>query len=123
MGITLVVLVVTIVILLILAGISIAMLTGQNGILTQAQNSKTVTENKSAEEIFLMEANHTIEMYITASSATDIYYLIRKHLHNIEAAKMIMGKLYSLTGILEVTADDCMDEYGHRHNNGGCGCC
>ena len=19
--------------------------------------------------------------------------------------------------------DDCMDEYGHRHNNGGCGCC
>ncbi len=65
--------------------------------------------NKSAEEIFLMAANHTIEMYITASSATDIYYLIRKHLHNIEAAKMIMGKLYSLTGILEVTADDCMD--------------
>ena len=35
--------------------------------------------NKSAEEIFLMAANHTIEMYITASSATDIYYLIRKH--------------------------------------------
>ena len=65
--------------------------------------------NKSAEEIFLMAANHTIEMYITASSATDIYYLIRKHLHNIEAAKMIMGKLYSLTGILEVTADDCRD--------------
>ena len=64
--------------------------------------------NKSAEEIFLMAANHTIEMYITASSATDIYYLIRKHLHNIEAAKMIMGKLYSLTGLLELTADDCL---------------
>lgn len=30
-------------------------------------------------------------------------------MHNTEAAKMIMGKLYSLTGILEVTADDCMD--------------
>ena len=41
--------------------------------------------NKSAEEIFLMAANHTIEMYITASSATDIYYLIRKHLHTIDA--------------------------------------
>ena len=34
--------------------------------------------------------------------------LVLKHLHNTEAAKMIMGKLYSLTGILEVTADDCM---------------
>ena len=39
-----------IIVLLILAGISIAMLTGQNGILTQAQNAKTTTENKSAEE-------------------------------------------------------------------------
>lgn len=65
--------------------------------------------NKSAEKIFLMAANHTIEMYITASSATDIYYLIRKYLHNTEKAKMVMGKLYSLTGILDVTANDCMD--------------
>ena len=49
-GITLIALVITIIVLLILAGVSIAMLTGQNGILTQAQNSKTTTENKSAEE-------------------------------------------------------------------------
>ena len=49
-GITLIALVITIIVLLILAGVSIAMLTGQNGILTQAQNSKTITENKSAEE-------------------------------------------------------------------------
>ena len=49
-GITLIALVITIIVLLILAGVSIAMLTGQNGILTQAQNSKTTTELKSAEE-------------------------------------------------------------------------
>ena len=49
-GITLIALVITIIVLLILAGVSIAMLTGQNGILTQAQNAKTRTENKSAEE-------------------------------------------------------------------------
>ena len=49
-GITLIALVITIIVLLILAGISIATLTGQNGILTQAQNAKTTTENKSAEE-------------------------------------------------------------------------
>ena len=67
------------------------------------------TWNKSAEKIFLMAANHTIRMYITASSATDIYYLIRKHLHNTTDAKLIMEKLYSLTGILEVTANDCID--------------
>ena len=49
-GITLIALVITIIVLLILAGVSIAMLTGQNGILTQAQSAKTTTDNKSAEE-------------------------------------------------------------------------
>ena len=49
-GITLIALVITIIVLLILAGVSIAMLTGQNGILTQAQSAKTTTEDKSAEE-------------------------------------------------------------------------
>ena len=49
-GITLIALVITIIVLLILAGVSIAMLTGKNGILTQAQNAKTTTANKSAEE-------------------------------------------------------------------------
>ena len=28
---------------------------------------------------------------------------------DMEAAKTIMGKLFSLTGILEVKADDCID--------------
>ena len=49
-GITLIALVITIIVLLILAGVSIAMLTGQNGILTQAQNAKTATEQASAKE-------------------------------------------------------------------------
>lgn len=65
--------------------------------------------NESAEKIFLMAANNTVEMYITASSATDIYYLIRKHLHNTENARAIMSKLYSLAGILEVTEGDCIE--------------
>ena len=49
-GITLIALVITIIVLLILAGVSISMLTGQNGILTQAQNAKIATETKNAEE-------------------------------------------------------------------------
>lgn len=49
-GITLIALVVTIVVLLILAGVSIAMLTGDNGVLTQAQNAKNRTEEAQREE-------------------------------------------------------------------------
>ena len=49
-GITLIALVITIIVLLILAGVSIAMLTGENGILNQANKAKTETEYKGAEE-------------------------------------------------------------------------
>ena len=42
-GITLIALVITIIVLLILAGVSIAILTGSNGILTQAQNAANTT--------------------------------------------------------------------------------
>lgn len=65
--------------------------------------------NEYAEKIFIMAANNIIDMNITASSATDIYYLVRKYLHNTETAKQIMGKLYSLAGILDVTESDCME--------------
>lgn len=65
--------------------------------------------NVWAEKIFMLGANHIIDMYITASSATDIYYLIRKHLHNAPAAKLVMGKLFSLMGILEVGENECIE--------------
>ena len=48
-GITLVALIVTIIVLLILASISIAMLTGENGILNQAKKAKE--ETNQGEEI------------------------------------------------------------------------
>ena len=49
-GITLIALVITIIVLLILAGVSIAMLTGDNGILTQANNAKEATKKATEEE-------------------------------------------------------------------------
>lgn len=49
-GITLIALVITVIVLLILAGISIATLTGENGLLTKANTAKRNTEKASAEE-------------------------------------------------------------------------
>ena len=49
-GITLIALVITIIVLLILAGVSIAMLTGENGILKQATNAKNATDKSEFEE-------------------------------------------------------------------------
>ena len=50
-GITLIALVITIIVLLILAAISIAALTGENGILTKSKIAQIRTEYTSAEEI------------------------------------------------------------------------
>ena len=64
---------------------------------------------EDAEQIFLLAANQIEDMYITASSATDIYYLVRKHLHSTEKAKGVMTKLYELFYILDVTSADCQE--------------
>lgn len=49
-AITLIALIVTIIVLLILAGVSIAVLTGENGILNRATEAKQTNEQKTAEE-------------------------------------------------------------------------
>ena len=66
-GITLIALVITIIILLILAGVSIAMLTGENGILTQATNAREKTTKAEEEE--------KIKMAVMGSSVDNTGYV------------------------------------------------
>ena len=51
-GITLVALVITIIVLLILAGVSISLVLGENGVLSQAKNATTATTDAQAREAF-----------------------------------------------------------------------
>ena len=63
-GITLIALVVTIIVLLILAGVSIGMLTGQNGILNRASEAKEKTEDTQKDEDEKMQGyEDTINQY------------------------------------------------------------
>ena len=64
-GITLIALVITIIILLILAGITLVTLTGDNGIIKRAIQAKEETKEKSAiEKVQLMLADYITEKYI-----------------------------------------------------------
>ena len=63
-GITLVALVITIIVLLILAGVSISLVLGQNGVLTQAKNAAKTTT--------LAEAKQAIEQAISGAQGTFI---------------------------------------------------
>jgi Tfp pilus assembly protein PilE len=67
-GITLIALVITIIVLLILAGVSIAMLTGQNGILTQSSNSKDKTNAAEVAERVNMELNAQLSRAMAGES-------------------------------------------------------
>ena len=62
-GITLIALVITIIVLLILAAVSIAMLTGDNGILSNAQKAQTETVTKSNEEVLKLAVSDVIADY------------------------------------------------------------
>ena len=70
-GITLIALVVTIVVLLILAGVSIAMLTGENGIVTQAQRAKEDSRGGEVKERVEMAANENRTIDYTNGNAED----------------------------------------------------
>ena len=62
-GITLIALVITIIVLLILAGVSIAMVTGQNGILNQASRAGAETQVAEAREMAGLDVSTLISDY------------------------------------------------------------
>ena len=78
-GITLIALVITIIVLLILAGVSIATLTGPNGLLTRANDAKTETEKAGAKEKVQMEVAASYDN--SGNLSTE---LLNKNLENIE---------------------------------------
>lgn len=60
-----------------------------------------------AEQLFLIAADDYIVACITASSVTDIYYLLSKYLKSKVESKTILQKLFALFTILDVTGMDC----------------
>ena len=87
-GITLIALVITIIVLLILAGVTIASITGENGILSKAtQASQKTTQEKEREEIKMAVTSNNMK-YITGDEGESEDYIesIQKELDNIAGA-------------------------------------
>ena len=73
-GITLIALVITIIVLLILAGVTIATLTGDNGLLQKATSAKEQTKSSEAEEqIKLIYAEYQISKYAEGNMSAGDY--------------------------------------------------
>ncbi len=68
-GITLIALVITIIVLLILAGVTIAMLTGENGILNQATTARDTNTKAEIEERINIELNAMYSKALAGSAS------------------------------------------------------
>ena len=105
-GITLIALVITIIVLLILAGVTIAMLTGDNGILTKANNSKNETAKATAKE--------KVQTEVMASYGTDGKINIdelNKNLQNISGIKYKGSAISDSNKITSLPATVTVDGY------------
>ena len=100
-GITLIALVITIIVLLILAGISISMLTGQNGILTKANDSEVQQSHASVKEAITLAYNeYQIEIKTADTNKEKV----------IEVDKIASTSVVQVADI-EVTKDTTFFEY------------
>lgn len=51
---------------------------------------------------------HRIDGFVSASSVTDIYYLVRKYTHSTELAYKAIGKLLEIVKVCSVTNNDVL---------------
>ena len=98
-GITLIALVITIIVLLILAGVSIAMLTGQNGILTQASTSKEKTNAAEVAERVNVELNAQLS-HAMAGEAFDPKATIESNIGTLPSGYTATAEVTTGTGVV-----------------------
>lgn len=65
--------------------------------------------NEYAEKILEYASIGMIQTNISASSATDIYYILRKHTNDAQIAKKQLEKLFQIVSVLEVSQEDCIN--------------
>ena len=111
-GITLIALVVTIIVLLVLAGVSINMLTGQNGILTNATKAKESSNAASDLEHLQTKAYEALtNYYATGSTEGETEYILK----NLNGSGVVAdektgtvtynGKTYDISDIIGKTSE------------------
>jgi predicted nucleic acid-binding protein len=67
--------------------------------------------NENALEILHKFGKKKIACAITASTASDIYYIARKYLKDNEKTLSILKKLFSMFNIITVTKKDCLKAF------------
>ena len=116
-GITLIALVITIIVLLILAGISIATLTGDNGILTQAKNAKneTIIAREKEQVQLAYNASITKKNGDTSISSSELQAelddLVGKDSTKVTGGKILKICFNDTNNMYKISGDKTISEY------------
>lgn len=65
-------------------------------------------------ELFRKVKETGASAYITASSVTDIFYIIRKETRDISRTYVVMENIFRLVAVLSVTEKDIQDAFGQK---------
>lgn len=57
---------------------------------------------------------HKIDGFISASSVTDIYYLVRKYTHSTDLAYKAVGKMLEIVKVCSVTNNDVLTAFQRK---------
>ena len=60
---------------------------------------------------------HKIDGFVSASSVTDIYYLVRKYTHSTDFAYKAVGKLLEIVKVCSVTNNDILIAFQKKARN------
>lgn len=67
----------------------------------------------SREVLYLCESGQA-QGFLSASSATDIFYLVRRQLHSVELAYQALGSVLDIVQVLTVTNEHVLEAYARR---------
>ncbi len=67
----------------------------------------------SKEVLYLCESGQA-QGFLSASSATDIFYLVRRQLHSVERAYQALGSVLDIVQVLTVTNEHVLEAYARR---------
>lgn len=69
---------------------------------------------KDSKAVLDLCENKKVQGFLSASSATDIFYLIRRQLHSIDLAYKVLGSVLDIVKVLTVTNEDVLNAYLQR---------
>lgn len=69
---------------------------------------------EQASLLFKKTRELNMRTYISASSVTDLFYIIRRQTHDVDKTYEIMGQIFKLVYVLSVTGEDIETSFGKR---------